>query len=72
MLQECTSLPDLRRAHQLATGDEYLAADRRREARRGLVESPGWWRLVGREGGTGTEGPERGGDPFMDGVVRVS
>src|SRR5713226_10674376 len=72
MLQECTSLPDLRRAHQLAIGDEYLAADRSREARRGLVDPPGWWRLVGRQSGTGTEGPERRGDPFMDGVVRVS
>src|SRR2546425_4954188 len=72
MLQECASLPDLCRAHQLATGDEYLPADRSREARRGLVDPPGWWQLVGRQSSTGTEGPERRGDPFMDGVVRVT
>src|SRR5437016_3334900 len=61
MLQECVSFPDLRRAHQLATGDEYLAAYRGREARRRLVDSRGWWRLVGGQRGIGTEGPERRG-----------
>ncbi len=45
MLQECVSFPDLRRAHQLATGDEYLAAYRGREARRRRVDPRGWWRL---------------------------
>src|SRR5881628_1093989 len=73
MLQECASLPDLRRAHQLAAGDEYLAADGSREARRRMVEHPGgWWRSMGRQGGIGTEGLERSGDTFMDGVVRAS
>src|SRR5207253_1823243 len=56
MLQECVSFPDLRRAHQLATGDEYLAAYRGREARRRLVDPRGWWRLVGGHRGIGTEG----------------
>src|SRR6185437_7636352 len=72
MLQECTSLSDLCRAHQLATGDEDFTADRSREARRRLVDPRGWWRLVGRQSGIGTQGPERGGDPFVDGVVRVT
>src|SRR5437773_138618 len=72
MLQECVSFPDLRRAHQLATGDEYLAAYRGREARRVLVDSRGWWRLVGGQRGVGTEGPERCSDAFVDGVVRVT
>src|SRR5437899_1627801 len=57
MLQECVSFPDLRRAHQLATGDEYLAAYRGREARRRLVDPRGWWRLAGGQRGIGTEGP---------------
>src|SRR2546428_5025391 len=72
MLQERVSLPDLRRAHQLATGDEYLAACRGREARRRLVDPRGWWRLVGGGGqrGIGPEGPDGGGDAFVDGGVR--
>src|SRR5207249_5804544 len=45
MLQECVSFPDLRRAHQLATGDEYLAAHRGREAGRRLVQPRGSTRL---------------------------
>src|SRR5437667_5751438 len=72
MLQECVSFPDLRRAHQLATGDEYLAAYRGREARRRLVDPRGWWRLVGGQRGIGTEGPEGCSDAFVDGVVRVT
>src|SRR6266700_2849885 len=72
MLQECVSFPDLRRAHQLATGDEYLAAYRGREARRRLVDPRGWWRLVGGQRGIGTEGPERCSDACVDGVVRVT
>src|SRR5437867_9439871 len=72
MLQECVSFPDLRRAHQLATGDEYLAAHRGREAGRRLVDPRGWWRLVGGHRGIGTEGPERSSDAFVDGVVRVT
>src|SRR6266516_2713631 len=72
MLQECVSFPDLRRAHQLATGDEYLAAYRGREARRRLVDPRGWWRLVGGQRGIGTEGPERCRDACVDGVVRVT
>src|SRR5882762_6789475 len=59
MLQECASLPDLCRADQLATSDEYLAADRSREARRGLVDPPGEWRSVGRQSRIDPEGPER-------------
>src|SRR3989442_10856532 len=65
-------MPSLCRPNQVATDDEYLPADRSRKARRGLVDPPGWRRLVGRQSGTGTEGPERRGDPFMDGVVRVT
>src|SRR2546427_13286168 len=74
MLQERVSLPDLRRAHQPATGDECLAACRGPEARRRLVDPRGWWRLVGGGGqrGIGTEGPERCSDAFVDGVVRVT
>src|SRR2546425_11109128 len=72
MLQERVSLPDLRRAHQLATGDEYLAACRGREARRRLVDPRGWWRLVGGGGqrGIGTAGPGRCSEACGDGVVR--
>src|SRR2546429_7533153 len=72
MLQECASLPDLCRAHQLATGDEDLATDRSREARRGLVDPAGWWRLMGRQSDIGTEGPKSRDDPLMDGVVGVT
>src|SRR6266568_4118388 len=56
----------------LRTVDQYLAADRGREARRGLVDPPGWWRLVGGQRGIGTEGPERCSDAFVDGVIRVT
>src|SRR5207247_10358991 len=47
MLQECVSFPDLRRAHQLATGEGYLAAYRGRAARRRVVEPRGGGRGVG-------------------------
>src|SRR5882724_6194180 len=57
VLQERVSFPDLRRAHQLATGDEYLAACRGREARRRLVDPRGWRRMVG-GGGLPGRGPQ--------------
>jgi len=64
MLQECVSFPDLRRALQLATGDEYLAAYRVAKQDVGcrlarLVEVGGGQR------GVGTEGPERCSDAFV-------
>jgi len=47
MLQERTSLPDLRRTHKLATGDENLARGRDGEAGDWLrADGGGWWRMV--------------------------
>src|SRR2546430_12171953 len=58
MLQECVSFSDLRRAHPLATRDEYLAAYRRREAGPRLVHPRGWGTLAGGQRCLATQGTE--------------
>src|SRR5690349_8018378 len=50
MLQERVTFPHLRRADQLATGDEHFTAGGDRETRsRMMEEGGGWWRMeIGR------------------------
>src|SRR5689334_10158950 len=71
MLQEGAPHPDLRRADQLAAGDEYLAAAGRRKARRRMVEERGgWWRSVEGKRSVHAEGPKRECESVVDRVVR--
>src|SRR2546422_1321704 len=69
MLQECASLPDLCRAHQLATRDEYLAADRSREAGAQADGRTGG-RSVWCERGRDTERAYRRREACVDRMVR--
>src|SRR2546422_919086 len=50
VLQQGRALPQLGRAHELASVHEHLTSDRRREAGTGVVEGDrGWSRAVGGE-----------------------
>src|SRR5690349_11911251 len=71
MLQEGAPHPDLRRADQLAAGDEHLAACWKGEARRRMVEGGGgWWRMVEGQRGVHAKGPKRERESVVDRVVR--
>src|SRR5690349_1012987 len=70
MLQEGAPHPDLRRADQLAAGDEHLAASWKGEARRRMVEDAGgWWTMVEGQRGVHAEGPKREREPVVNRVV---
>src|SRR3989449_9601891 len=70
MLQERLPVSQLRRADELAPGDEHLAADGRREAGVEAVEGGrGRWRAVGSQRGVYAERAQRCGETRMDRTV---
>src|SRR3989442_8275064 len=70
MLQERLPVARLRRANELAPGEEHLAADGRREAGVEAVEGGrGRWRAVGSQRGVYAERAQRCGEPPVDRTV---